>query len=96
MKKILIGAILTSSLAMSGDLEKCTQAIEMENKYDEATHRLMKERIDFKVFKNEKMEKYIGRKERAYKELTKRWKEEIQEQCKDILANENIKNVTLH
>ena len=34
MKKILIGAILTSSLAMSGDLEKCTHAILMMDKID--------------------------------------------------------------
>ncbi len=33
MKKILIGAILTSSLAMSGDLEKCSHAIDMTGKY---------------------------------------------------------------
>ncbi len=33
MNKILIGAILASSLAMSGDLEKCTHAIDMTGKY---------------------------------------------------------------
>ena len=36
MKRILIGALIASSLAMSGDLDKCSQAIDMKMKYLEA------------------------------------------------------------
>lgn len=35
MKKILIGAILASSLAVSGNVIKCSEAMEMSGKYFE-------------------------------------------------------------
>ena len=35
MKKILIGAILASSLAVSGNVKKCSEAMEMSGKYFE-------------------------------------------------------------
>lgn len=35
MKNILLGLILASSLAMSGDLAKCSQAVDMKLKYKE-------------------------------------------------------------
>ncbi|WP_309496499.1 hypothetical protein [Sulfurovum sp.] len=35
MKNILIGVILTSSLAVSGNVKKCSEAMEMMDKYFE-------------------------------------------------------------
>ena len=47
MKKILIGAILVSSFAVSGNIQKCSEAMEMREKYfelyDDADNAMEKE-----------------------------------------------------
>lgn len=47
MKKILIGAILASNLAVSGNVKECSEAMEMNGKYfelyDDAASDIQKE-----------------------------------------------------
>ena len=70
VKKILLGAVLASGLAMSGDLVKYSEAFEMRNKYStlsvqEAEGSLM---------------------QRAYQELFHEWDKVSKNECKGIFG----------
>jgi len=90
MKKILIGAILASTLAMSGNLEKCSHAIDQIKKYDiEKDNALSLQR---KVHEGSaKKRHYYGTS--LFGELERKWKEVAKVECKGVIDKEIYKNM---
>ncbi len=77
MKKILLGILIASSFAMSGDLAKCSHAINMADKYYDkllALEYQNTEKIEFRKNKSE-----------FYYELLRLWREEAGKECEGIL-----------
>ena len=74
MKKILIGAILASSLAMSGDVVKCSHALKEYIYWSDRAS-------DFKSL----TPAYTEMVKKEAKQLTNAFRKEIVAQCKNIL-----------
>ncbi len=85
MKRILLGILLASSLAMSGDLVKCSKAIDMQNKYHELyANAGSKVGGDFPSYDTTSKE-YYKNKMKFYSNLGKLWRSEAKKECKGIL-----------
>ncbi len=80
MRKILIGAILASSLAMSGDLEKCSEAIDSKTKYHE---------LFMEVHGKSKMESAEAN---IYADLYIAWHDKTLKACKGVLSKVGYKH----
>ncbi len=91
MKKILLGAILASSLAMAGDLVKCSQAIDMSKKFTIAFSENENEAKD--VMDNMVVREYVEKTGKVLLNLITLWNERAKVECKGILDEENYQYI---
>lgn len=77
MKKILLSLILLSSLAMSGDIGKCSEAERMNNKYTALYDDAITGNADKKT-------------QEAYKAIAKAWAKQGHKECEGILNKEQL------
>lgn len=95
MNKILIGAILASSLAMAGDLDKCSHALEREDQFEKLAEAEHKKLLDLwsdkgvvikklakKVYK--KKVAYAEKQEALYRAVRYEWAVRSKKECKSF------------
>lgn len=91
MKKILIGTLVASSLAMSGDLDRCTEAIEKQIKFN----KLIKEEHDVSrkaEADNVQFKKHVIKQSKfrtgLYQVVRGFWRAEAKTACKGMFFND--------
>ena len=93
MKKILIGAILASSLAISGNIKDCSYNLDQQSKYFELWSDTTDEWV--KLMGREDKHADFKKKEYAlYSHMEKLWKKQAKEDCKGVLDGENYNYAT--
>lgn len=93
MKKIVLIALTVSSFAIGGDLLKCSQAINMLDKYFSKWSDTSK--ITTELYNNnEDGYKFSSKKEYFYMHLRELWQKEAGKECQGILEGENYKFVS--
>jgi hypothetical protein len=94
MKKTILGALITSTCVISGDLAKCTEAIEMQEKYFD-TKVVYKEKYLDSLGKTSKLNTIEYKNKHAlYSQLYNRWIRKAELECKDILDGTAYKSVS--